>query len=544
MKYSKYDIVIIGSGISGLYLANKLVKNNNFTDGILVITKEQLFSGSSALAQGGIVSVIPEINKKDSFESHIKDTMIAGCGLNDINAVKFVSESSSNVAQELIQFGVEFDKNNDNILNFTLEGAHSCPRILHSQGDSTGRVIEEALAKRLKTFDNVSLYENTMAVELLIDLENVCRGIVVFNHLNNSFEAIYSNNVVIASGGIGQMYKRTTNPSVSVGDGIAIAARSGAILKDMEFVQFHPTALFVKDKDTMPLVSESVRGEGGKLVDVNGCYFAKNYHHRADLAPRDVVARAILNQMSLTNSEYVNLDISQIGIENFKKRFPTITALCAENNIDISNGLLPVVPAEHYFMGGIKTDLEAKTSIKNLFAIGECASTGLHGANRLASNSLLECAVFANSLYNTLKTNISKPPKKNDLKVKSIVDKYISLDSLMPNDEKLILALFSNLKKLMTSCVGIVRSENSLKKANNELVKITEQYNAIPMCSSRIYFEFGFALCISQKIIEFAQKRKESIGSHYRADYIIENDFKEIIKEDSYEYTKEEFLVK
>ncbi|MBQ7286577.1 MAG: FAD-binding protein, partial [Candidatus Gastranaerophilales bacterium] len=288
MKYSKYNAIIIGSGISGLVLANRLSESKDLTDGVLLITKEKLYSGSSALAQGGIVSVIPEINKKDSVEAHVKDTIIAGCGLNNINIVKYVSEKSALAAQELIRWGVQFDKNEKNTFNFTLEGAHSCPRILHAQGDSTGRIIEEVLCENLKKADNVDLYDNTIVVELLVDNNQVCKGVVAFNRVNNEFEAIYSSNVIIATGGIGQVYKTTTNPVQSTGDGIALAYNAGAEVENMEFVQFHPTSLYCKNKKTMPLVSESVRGEGAKLVDLDGEYFAKHYHHQADLSPRDV----------------------------------------------------------------------------------------------------------------------------------------------------------------------------------------------------------------------------------------------------------------
>ena len=281
MKYSKYNVAIIGSGISGLFLANKLAQNKEFSDGIVIITKGELFSGSSSLAQGGIVSVIPELNIKDSIESHIKDTIDAGCGLNNISVVQYVSKQSSKVTQDLINFGVKFDENDKHQLNFTLEGAHSYPRILHAQGDSTGRVIEEALCKQLEKANNVDLYDNTMALELLVDDDNSIKGVIVYNWQNDTYEVIYTSNIVIATGGIGQIYKNTTNPIESTADGIALAFKAGAEVKDMEFVQFHPTALYVKNKKTSPLVSESVRGEGAKLVNKNGEYFAKNYHYLA-----------------------------------------------------------------------------------------------------------------------------------------------------------------------------------------------------------------------------------------------------------------------
>lgn len=518
MKYSRYNAIIIGSGISGLFLANKLSENNSLNDGVLLVTKENLFSGSSALAQGGIVSVIPELNKDDSIESHIKDTIKAGCGLNNLNAVKFVSEESALAAQELMRYGVKFDTNENNMLNFTLEGAHACPRILHAQGDSTGKVIEQTLCDRLIQNSNVDIYTNSIVVELLIDSNKSCKGVIVFNRNDYTFEAVYSSNVVIATGGIGQIYKDTTNPVVSTGDGIALAYSAGAEVENMEFVQFHPTALYCKDKQSMPLVSESARGEGAKLVDLNGEYFAKNYHELADLAPRDIVARAIKQQMNDNDMEYVNLDISQIGIEKFKKRFPTITQLCNENNIDLSLGLIPVVPAEHYFMGGIKTDLCARTSIQNLYAIGECASTGLHGANRLASNSLLECVVFAQKLSDIiLKSNI-EPPKKTDSAINDTIEKYLEID-LVIDSEEYFLELFEKLKQTMTLNVSINRTERTLQKALLDIAEIENRLNLSNFAFGFVKYELKNALCVAKLVARAALNRKNSIGAHYRADF-------------------------
>ena len=519
MKYSTYNVVIIGSGLAGLYLANKLGEQNCFRDGIALITKGELCSGSTSLAQGGMVSVIPEINKSDSVESHIKDTLEAGCGINNINTVEFVSKNSSLAAQELIRMGVEFDKNKNNILNFTLEGAHSNPRILHAKGDSTGIVIEQTLCEEILKKNNVNVYTDTMAVELLIDCENSARGVIVYNKNSDSFEAIYSNEIIIATGGIGQLYKKTTNPLESTGDGIALAIRAGAEVENMEFVQFHPTGLYCNNSDTVPLVSESVRGEGAKLVNVEGEYFAKKYHKNADLAPRDIVARAIFNEMNLTGSEYVNLDISQIGIENFRQRFPTISKLCIENNIDLSAGLIPVAPVQHYFMGGIKTDLSSKTSVNNLYAIGECAMTGLHGANRLASNSLLECAVFADSLSEIILRNLKNPPKKFDNKIQKTIEKYSSLN-INQDDIDFINRLFVILKKTMSECAGIIRNKDLL---NNALVTIAGIESALNNSSDAYCirkFELMNATVVAKEIVQSALKRENSLGAHYRSDCI------------------------
>ena len=520
MKYSNYSVIILGSGLSGLYLAYKLSKSRVCSDGILVVTKDELNSGSTPLAQGGIVSVIPEINPSDSVESHIKDTIKAGCGLNNLNTVKFVSENSFEVLEEFLNLGVEFDRTPSNFLDFTLEGAHSCPRILHAKGDSTGSVIEHALCEAVKKSNNIDIYTHSMGVELLVDSNNSNRGVVIYNILNNEFEAIYSNNVVIATGGIGQIYKYTTNPNVSTGDGIALALSAGAELSDMEFVQFHPTGLYCKNSANVPLVSESVRGEGAKLVNCDGVYFAKNYDSRADLAPRDVVARAIQSEIQKSGCEFVNLDISQIGIEKFRRRFPSITKLCEDNNVDISTGLLPVIPVQHYFMGGIKVDINSQTSIKNLYAIGECASTGLHGANRLASNSLLECFVFAKSLSEHLVQNIQNPPKMFDEKIKHTADRYARFNSSLNTNSDYVKELFSELKEVMSKYAGISRNEKGLKIAYETICEIQVSMMNKTILNSREKFELIGALKVAKEIVTSALKRKESIGAHFRDDCI------------------------
>ena len=517
MKYSKYNVVIIGSGLAGLYLANRLSNNSDMQDGILLITKENVFSGSTSLAQGGIVSVIPEINKSDSIESHIKDTLKAGCGINNLNTVKFVSENSSTVIQELMAMGVEFDKNDKNTLNFTLEGAHSVPRILHAKGDSTGSVIEKVLSDRIYNSENIDIYTDTIAVELMVDNDKNAHGVITFNTNNRCFEAIYSNNIVIATGGIGQIYQNTTNPKTSTGDGIALAHNAGIETDKMEFVQFHPTGLYCNNIDVTPLVSESVRGEGAKLVDINGEYFAKNYHKEADLAPRDVVARSIISQMRKTNSKYVNLDISQIGIEKFRRRFPTITKLCSENDIDISSGLIPVCPVQHYFMGGIKTNINSMTNIKNVFAIGECSMTGLHGANRLASNSLLECAVFAHNLCDYISKNPINPPKIQHENIKNTISKYENINTDC-DDIDLVHNLFKQLKLTMSKSAGITRNKKSLENALITICNIENQLNNSRQNFYKSKYELRNAIIVSKLIVKAALNNENSIGAHFRDD--------------------------
>ena len=535
MKYSNYNVVILGSGLAGLYLANKLSESEKFPDGILLVTKNELFSGSTSLAQGGIVSVIPELNKSDSIESHIKDTFKAGCGLNDLNAVKLVSETSALIAQELIRYGVEFDKNSKHGLNFTLEGAHSHPRILHAGGDSTGKVIEEALCKRIKSLNNVYVYQNTMGVKILTDENNVAHGIIVYDSLNDSYETVYSNKIILATGGIGQIYKNTTNPETSCADGIALAMDIGCEVDNMEFVQFHPTGLYCKNKRVIPLISESARGEGAKLVNTKGDYFAKRYHHLGDLAPRDIVARAIQEEIINSDAEFVNLDISQIGIEKFKQRFPTITSLCAQNNVDINSGLIPVIPVQHYFMGGIKVDLTSKTSVKNLYAIGECASTGLHGANRLASNSLLECAVFAHKLSEELLSDDCTTPKKHGEYIKNIIDKYIEIEGSTPCAKEKTVEFFNRLKETMSKYVGISRNEDGLMYALHCINKIDKEFSELENSSCRENFELMFAISVSRRIVKSALERRSSLGAHFRSDYVQKS---QLTKERMYTYDK------
>lgn len=519
MKYSKYSAVIVGSGAAGLYLALKLAQEKHTTDGILVITKETLEDCATKLAQGGIVAVIPEINKKDSTSSHISDTIKAGCGLNDFNTVNHISQCSSYAIQDLIDFGVEFDKTQDGNLSFTLEAAHSVPRILHVK-DKTGEAIEKALVKKIRKCPDIDVYENTMAVELLCDSENIARGLITYNKQTGIYEAIYSNATILATGGIGQIYKYTTNPKVATGDGIALAHRAGAKLENMEFVQFHPSALAVNSKENLPLVSEAVRGAGAKLCDDNGNYFAKDFDPNGELAPRDVVARGIFAQMNKENKKNVFLDISQMGIEFFRNRFPNITSLCEQNNIDISEGLIPITPAVHYFMGGIKTNVCGETTIKNLYAIGETACNGLHGANRLASNSLLECIVGGWELNNLLCEKRLDAPKNYDEKIKKILEKY----SQEPNyqhepDEINIEEIKNKIKTLMWENVGIVRNEENLSKAKYELDEIFKLIEKCDSSSVAEFYELKNMALVANLITQSALNRKNSIGAHFRSDF-------------------------
>lgn len=520
MKHSKYSVVIVGSGISGLYAAIKLSESMNLPDGILLLTKSQLSESNSRYAQGGIVGVLPE-NAPDSVSLHVADTIKAGCGLSDFNVVKFISENSQYAIKDLMSYGVEFDRDKQNGLTFTLEGAHSVRRILHVGGDATGYGIEKALVNKVKNdktiAENISIYEQCHAVELLIDAKGECRGIISFNEATKEFETIYAGATVLATGGVGQVYKYTTNPSVATGDGLALAVRAKAEIKDMEFIQFHPTALSLDNDESRFLISESVRGEGAKLVNSNGEYFMERYHEQKDLAPRDIVSRSIVKELEKTGEDRVFLDASLIPIDTFTTRFPNIYKKCLENGIDVTKDYIPVSPAAHYCMGGIKTSVDGTTSIRHLYAIGEAGCTSLHGANRLASNSLLECVVTAFELVNTLSFENLQVSDVIDDSILSIIKNYA------PEDEPEVAdcdvnALINRLKDTMWKNVGIIRDENSLLQALSDLKKISEEFGRNRFCTSAEEFELRNLLHVALVITNMALRRKESIGAHFRSD--------------------------
>lgn len=393
------------------------------------------------------------------------------------------------------------------------------PRILHAGGDYTGRVIEDRLAHLVKKSDSIEVYENSMAVELLCDNKKACRGVLIYNPALDTYEAVYSNAVILATGGIGQVYEYTTNPVVATADGIALASLAGAEVSDMEFVQFHPTALSAsalgEKPKNMPLVSEAVRGEGAKLLNADKKPFMEKYHPKAELAPRDVVARAIFNEMETAQSRNVFLDITPIGLERFKKRFPAITNICNEANIDLSTGLIPVSPAAHYFMGGVKVNFNMETTIENLYAIGEVSRTGLHGANRLASNSLLECVVCAYKLADVLSQRNLDAPKSFDSGVKATLEMY---EGNFANEILETGILRRMLKKAMWQNAGIVRTKDGL----NNALRVIEDIKLISK-HSRVYstqegYELRNSIIAAQLITEAALSRENSIGAHFRED--------------------------
>ena len=521
MKYSKYSTVIVGSGIAGLYAALKIEQQVNLPDGILLVTKSQLGESNSRYAQGGMVGVLKE-NKNDSTASHISDTIKAGAGLSEFNTVKFISENSDAVIKDLMKFGVEFDRDENGELTFTLEAAHSVNRVLHAGGDATGRMVEEALCKKVSENPNIDIYENTLAIELLVNSEKECRGLVVFNELTGEYETIYASVVILATGGIGQLYKYTTNPIGATGDGIALAYNAGAVLQDMEFVQFHPTALAIDGEENRFLISEAVRGEGAKLVDADGVEFMAKYHEKKELAPRDIVTRANYNEMLEKHLNNVYLNATCIAKEKLAKRFPNISKKCARNGIDISKDFIPVAPAAHYFMGGIKTNITGETSIKGLYAIGETSSTGLHGANRLASNSLLECVVCAYEVADILQKQELKTPKQIDTGIKAAIDKYNNEEDVL--DEIDVTPLKHELQNIMWDYVGILRSGKSLTTAIEKLNHLQSKFQRTNKCLNKAEYEFKNMLTVAQLIAISAYNRKESRGAHYRLDFLNTND--------------------
>lgn len=516
MKHSEYSAIIVGSGAAGLYAALKIASQIELPDGILIITKSSLGESNSKFAQGGIVGVLHE-NTGDSTELHVEDTLKAGAGLSETKTVKYISEISDEVIHDLTNYGVSFDKDNSGKINFTLEAAHSFKRILHIGGDATGKGIIEALETKVRENTNITVAENSMAVELLINAQNECKGLILYNSLTGEHEIVYSSATILATGGVGQIYKYTTNPEGATGDGIDLAYMAGAQLRDMEFIQFHPTALAISpsNKDRF-LISEAVRGEGAKLINNSGKEFMAKYHDKRELAPRDIVTRAIYNEMKNSHSDNMFLNASIIDKAKLLMRFPTISNFCKINGIDITQKPIPVAPAAHYTMGGIKAEVNGKTSIHGLYAIGEAASTGLHGANRLASNSLLECVVSAYELADYLSFANLETPKKIDKNIIDIIDTYSA-----PVDDKdyNINDLKANLKDIMWNNVGIIRNEKDLTEALKIIQKMKNDFRKSRKCLNISEYEYRNMLTVSEIVTKCAIKRKESRGAHSRSDF-------------------------
>ena len=506
-----YDSIIVGSGLAGLSTALRLANNKQK---VAIITKKNITESSSYYAQGGIAAVI---NSNDSVGSHIADTMIAGAGLCSEDSVRYIVEHSHQAINWLVEMGVEFTPDENNLTGFhlTKEGGHSFRRILHVK-DTTGATIINTLSKKVLTHPLITIYENFVAIDLIIGKKiglenNNCYGLYALNRLNNKVYSLGAKNTILASGGAGKVYLHTTNPDVATGDGIAIGYRAGCRVANMEFIQFHPTCLF-HPKAKSFLISEAVRGEGGILKLPNGYRFMQDHDERLELAPRDITARSIDFEMKKHGLNHVNLDISHKSQDFIKQHFPNIYHTCKELGIDITKEPIPVVPAAHYTCGGVVTDLSGQTDIPNLYAIGECAYTGLHGANRLASNSLLECLVISEKAsFSILNSN----------SIQADIPQWG--DSLVTdNDEQVILSHnWEELRRFMWSYVGIVRTNKRLERAMHRITllknEIHDYYSNFKLSADLI--EIRNLLLTAELIVKSATLRHESRGLHYSKDY-------------------------
>ena len=454
-----FDVVILGSGLAGLASALKLAPNRK----VAIVTKKTMLDGASNWAQGGIAAVVDAF---DTHESHVNDTMVAGAHLSDPNVTRLVVEKGAAGIDWLIGQGVNFtkDKNTSSGLHLTMEGGHSFRRIIHAK-DATGHAVQTTLEERARLHPNITILENHVGIDLITTIDSntgctVCCGIYVLDSNKDSVVAIQAPIVILATGGAGKSYLYTTNPDTSTGDGIAIGWRAGCSVSNMEFIQFHPTCLYHPEAKSF-LISEALRGEGGLLLLPNGHRFMPEYDSRAELAPRDVVARSIDAEMKKHGIDCVYLDISHRGLKFIKAHFPNIYKRCLELGIDASKQPIPVVPAAHYTCGGINTTLDGLTDINGLYAVGETAHTGLHGANRLASNSLLECLVFSEQAAN----HIMNSSEKRLGAIKEWDESQVT-----DSDEEVVIAHnWDELRRFMWNYVGIVRTTKRLERAEHRL---------------------------------------------------------------------------
>jgi len=495
------DCLVVGAGIAGLRAAIEAAESHNVT----IVCKSGLPDSNTWQAQGGIASVL---DKKDSFESHISDTLNTGCGLCEPDVVKLVVRQGPKLIAQLLDWGTEFDLTDGQIAT-TTEGGHSHPRIAHAHGDKTGRAIAETLIKKATENPKIRIIENFYTIDLLTGDNNECVGII--GSCKQKPQIIWAAKTILATGGAGQLYRETTNPEVATADGLAMAYRAGALLQDLEFMQFHPTTLYVAGA-SRALITETLRGEGAVLLDCNGRQFMKDYHPDAELAPRDIVSRAILEQMLKTKSTHVFLDVRGFDKEHFKKRFPLISELCESFDIDVIKDLIPVRPSAHYMIGGVKTNIEAKTTIKNLYACGEVAATGLHGANRLGSNSLLEGLVFGKIAgRQTLKNSTSTA---SNTKLPKIIHriKHSNRGGLKTTDVR------NSLRALMWRNVAITRNGKKLTEAQ-ETIRFWQRYVMDKTFDSPAGWECQNMLTITLLMAQAAEKRQESRGVHFRSDF-------------------------
>jgi L-aspartate oxidase len=519
----KTDFLVIGSGIAGLTYALKVAQDCPDKK-ITILTKTVSDETNTKYAQGGVAGVTDF--DKDSFQKHIEDTLIAGDGLCNPKIVEIVVTEGVERIKEIINWGADFDKENSGQYALGKEGGHSEFRILHHK-DVTGKEIENTLLEAIAQKPNIELISHCFVVDIITqhhlgqlvtkstpDIE--CFGVYVINLQKNKIEKILSKITLLATGGNGQAYRTTTNPSIATGDGVAMTYRAKGRIENMEFIQFHPTALYESGKSGQAfLITEAVRGDGGILRNLKGEAFMERYDERKDLAPRDIVARAIDNEMKINGTEHVYLDCTQMDHEKFLHHFPNIYEKCLSIGIDVSKQFIPVAPAAHYSCGGIKVDEWGRSSIINLYACGECASTGLHGANRLASNSLLEAMVFAHRCY------LEAVNKINFVEFNDTIPDWNAKGSTAPKEMILITQSLKELQLLMTDYVGIVRTNIRLQRAMKRLDLLHDETELLyqstsvspQLCEVRNLITVGYL------IVKSAQFRHESRGLHFNTDY-------------------------
>jgi L-aspartate oxidase len=524
----KTDFLIVGSGIAGLTYALKVAQQLPDKK-VLVITKASADETNTKYAQGG-VAVVNDL-ENDSFEKHIEDTLIAGDGLCNRNVVEIVVKEGPDRVRELIEWGARFDKEKDGDYKLGKEGGHSEFRIIHHK-DVTGREMERALLEAVARQKNIEIIKHCFVIDIITqhhmgylvtkatpDIE--CYGVYVLNSQINQVEKILAGVTLLATGGNGQVYRTTTNPSIATGDGVAMVYRAKGRIENMEFIQFHPTALYEPGmKGQAFLITEAVRGDGGILRNKEGEAFMERYDPRKDLAPRDIVARAIDSEMKRTGTEHVWLDCRHFKKENFTEHFPNIYEKCLSIGIDITKNMIPVAPAAHYSCGGIKTDEWGRSSIKNLYACGECSSTGLHGANRLASNSLLEAMVFAHRCFMESTTKANEPSISFFDADKAIPD-WNARGTREPKEMILITQSLKELQQVMSDYVGIVRNDVRLHRAMRRLDLLWEETEQLYQTTtlSLPLLELRNLISVGYLIVKGATFRKESRGLHYNTDY-------------------------
>jgi len=542
-----FDYLVIGSGIAGLSFALKAAKDGT----VAVVTKKDKLETSTNYAQGGIASVL---GPDDSFQLHIQDTLNAGDGLCHQDVVDLVVRSGPDRIRELMELGVQFNPGASKAVAFDLgrEGGHSRNRIVHAQ-DMTGQAVERALVAAAEANPNIHIFENQLALDLIIEdhsiragsvvvrQEDICRGAYILDSTTGEIHNFLAHVVLLCTGGAGKIYLYTSNPDVATGDGLAIAYRAGAQLSNLEFVQFHPTCLYHPHAKNF-LISEAVRGEGARLIDKRGRAFMEDYHPLKDLAFRDVVARAIDTEMKKTGDDCVFLDITHREAGFLKERFPNIYQKCLSFGIDITKDPIPVVPAAHYMCGGIVTDKYGQTSLRRLYAIGECACTGLHGANRLASNSLLEAMVYAHEAALHCSAHLDEWRKR----ALPQVPKWTKSTTEQSNAQSEMVLIAHNwdiIRRLMWNYVGIVRTDKRLSLAKNHVAQIRyeikEHMPYIRVNSD--FIELQNLALVAELIIRCALRRKESRGLHYNLDHPRKDDLN-YRQDTTLQYRAEDFL--